>query len=156
MLVIPHQNQVITCLGVGFVIPMRIVERRRNGNNQALRLEGGMDLTQKSQSILVSIVGDLLEIDDEALELMLLDERQDAGQAFAPSLRVRQKAGEVRAIPFCNRRVLDHRQNGCSRLLPPDQIKRLLIEGDLEVHRASLQIEPARNHPIEALDVIFE
>ena len=75
MLIVAHQHQVITRLGIGFVIPMRIVERRRDGHNQALRLEDGMGLIEKSQSILVSIVWDLLEIDDEALKLMLLDER---------------------------------------------------------------------------------
>ena len=84
----------------GYELAKADIERRGDGDNQALRFEGGMDFAQESKRILVSVIRDLLEIDDDTLKLVVLDECEHLLKTVMSSFRVRHQPGQVRAIPL--------------------------------------------------------
>ncbi len=122
VLVIAHEHEEITRLGVGLIIPVGIVERRGNSDQPASRLEGGANLAEECQHIFMRRIRDLLKVNDDPLEIIGLDKLYNAIKPVVPLCGVRDETREVRTVPIVGGGILDHGQNGDPRLIPPDQV----------------------------------
>ena len=138
MLVIGHQDQVVSDRGVGFVIPIDIVVGHGEAQGQPERLEGGHHLLEERLEVALCGRGHFFEVDRQALEFVGGDEGDDVLEARSARHWIGEELGEAGAVPVAVGRILDHRQDRRAGLGAGDEVDGLGVEIGRQRHRRAI------------------
>ena len=157
MLVVCHQEYAVRCMGVGGIIPVRIVERGGDADQPAVWRKGRVHLAQEGEQVAVRCRGHLLKVEDDAVAVHCGDIVGQLAFKRGAFGRVSQQRRQSLAVPVALVRVLDHRQHQ----RPPGH-RRAQDRGTAHVGLGRDRVigavdrEPVRHHPVELADVALQ